>query len=71
VAERPGKTLILKRHPVGQNQEDYSVLENGVVVGRIFFLDAVGPQGRPLNVGAATTATSNARHTATNPRAPA
>jgi hypothetical protein len=23
------------------------VLENGVVVGRIFFLDAVGPQGRP------------------------
>jgi hypothetical protein len=23
------------------------VLENGVVVGRISFLDAVGPQGRP------------------------
>jgi hypothetical protein len=23
------------------------VLEDGVVVGRIFFLDAVGPQGRP------------------------
>jgi hypothetical protein len=32
---------------VGQNPEDYSVLENGVVVGRIFLLDAVGPQGRP------------------------
>ena len=27
--------------------DDYDVLENGVVVGRIFFLDAVGPQGRP------------------------
>ena len=23
------------------------MLEDGVVVGRIFFLDAVGPQGRP------------------------
>jgi hypothetical protein len=39
--------LILKRDPVGQNQEDYSVLENGVIVGRIFLLNAVGPQGRP------------------------
>jgi hypothetical protein len=39
--------LILKRHPVGQNPEDYSVLENGVIVGRIFCLDAVGPHGRP------------------------
>jgi hypothetical protein len=38
--------LILKRHPVGQNPEDYSVLENGVIVGRIFCLDAVGPHGR-------------------------
>jgi hypothetical protein len=39
--------LILKRAPVGDNPEDYSVQENGVVVGRIFFLDAVAPQGRP------------------------
>jgi hypothetical protein len=23
------------------------VLQDGVIVGRIFFLDAVGPQGRP------------------------
>jgi hypothetical protein len=23
------------------------VVEDGVIVGRIFFLDAVGPQGRP------------------------
>ena len=25
--------LILKRAPIGDNQDDYSVLENGVVVG--------------------------------------
>ena len=30
--------LILKRGPVGQNQEHYSVLENGVIVGRIFLV---------------------------------
>ena len=28
--------LILKRAPIGDNQEDYDVLEKGVVVGRIF-----------------------------------
>jgi hypothetical protein len=28
--------LILKRAPIGPNLEDYNVLENGVVVGRIF-----------------------------------
>jgi hypothetical protein len=39
--------LILKRDPVGQNPEDYSVLENGVIVGRIFHLDGAGPRGRP------------------------
>ena len=39
------RPLILKRAPVGDAPEDYD--ENGVVVGRIFFLDAVGPQGRP------------------------
>jgi hypothetical protein len=39
--------LILKRAPIGWNQEDYDVLEDGVVVGRIIFLDAVGPQGSP------------------------
>jgi hypothetical protein len=38
--------LILKRAPVGGNPEDYSVLENGVVVGRIFLVP-VAPQGRP------------------------
>jgi len=39
-------SLILKRAPVGDNPEDYSVLENGVVVGRIFLVP-VAPQGRP------------------------
>jgi hypothetical protein len=39
--------LILKRAPIGDNEEDYDVLENGVVVGRIFFLNAVAPAGRP------------------------
>jgi hypothetical protein len=40
-------SLILKRAPIGWNQDNYEVLEDGVVVGRIFCLDAVGPQGRP------------------------
>jgi hypothetical protein len=45
-------SLILTRasvsRPSGQwRDDDYDVLENGVVVGRIFFLDAVGPHGRP------------------------
>jgi hypothetical protein len=44
--------LILKRasasRPSGQwRDDDYDVPENGAVVGRNFFLDAVGPQGRP------------------------
>src|SRR5262245_5501976 len=36
--------LILKRAPIGWNQEDYDVLEDGVVVGR-------RTQGPPLDVG--------------------
>jgi hypothetical protein len=40
------QSLILKRAPIGWNQDDYDVVENGVIVGRIF-LDAVGPRGRP------------------------
>ena len=39
--------LILKRAPVGDNLDDFNVLEGGVIVGRIFFLDAVGPKDRP------------------------
>jgi hypothetical protein len=43
VAER---ALIPKRAPIGDNQDDYDVLENGVVVGRIFKVP-VAPQDRP------------------------
>jgi|EndMetStandDraft_8_1072994.scaffolds.fasta_scaffold64951_5 hypothetical protein len=44
--------LILQRasvaRPSGQwRDDDYSVLENGVVVGRTFLLGAVSPPGRP------------------------
>jgi hypothetical protein len=38
--------LILKRAPVGSNLEDYSVLEDGVVIGRIF-LSPGAPPDRP------------------------
>ena len=40
-------TLVLKRAPIGWSQNDYDVVEDGVIVGRIFFLDAVGPKDRP------------------------
>jgi hypothetical protein len=44
--------LILKRASASRlsgqwRDDDFDVLKNGVVVGRILFLDAVGPQGRP------------------------
>jgi hypothetical protein len=38
-------SLILKRAPIGDNQDDYDVLENGVVVGRIFTV-STAPQDR-------------------------
>jgi len=38
--------LILKRAPIGDNQEDYDVLENGKVVGRIFTVPTA-PEGHP------------------------
>jgi hypothetical protein len=48
----PESPLILKRGSASRSSgqwrdDDYDVLENGIVVGRIFCLDAVGPQGRP------------------------
>jgi hypothetical protein len=43
-------SLILKRAPVGDNQDDYDVLENGVIVGRIFTVPTA-PPGPPLDVG--------------------
>jgi hypothetical protein len=39
------QSLILKRAPIGWNQDDYDVVESGVIIGRIF-LDAVGPHDR-------------------------
>ena len=38
--------LILKRAPIGPNLEDYDVLDNGVVVGRLLFISAAGPADR-------------------------
>jgi hypothetical protein len=38
--------LILARAPIGPNQEDYDVLEDGAVVGRIF-LSPAAPMDRP------------------------
>jgi hypothetical protein len=35
--------LILRRALIGWNEDDFYVLENGVIMGR---LDATGPQGR-------------------------
>jgi hypothetical protein len=48
-------SLILKRAPIGPNLEDYSVLEGGIVVSRIF-LSPGAPQGRLAFRRAATTA---------------
>ena len=38
--------LNLKRAPTGWNQEDYEVLDDGVVVGRVFLMP-IGLKGRP------------------------
>jgi hypothetical protein len=51
MAERPGTPLILKRANASRSSgewrdDDYYVLENGVVVGRIFKV-LVAPQNRP------------------------
>ena len=48
--------------PSGQRlDDDYDLLEDGIVVGRIFCLNAVGPQAAPGCRRAPTTATSNRR----------
>jgi hypothetical protein len=36
--------LILKRAPIGWNQDDYDVLEDGVIVGRVFKVP-IAPNG--------------------------
>jgi hypothetical protein len=39
-------SLILKRAPIGWKQDDFDVLEDGVVVGRIFKVP-IAPQDQP------------------------
>jgi hypothetical protein len=65
-------SLILKRaaasRPSGQwSEDDYDVLEDGVVVGRIF-VSTGAPKNRPWVWSSGQTATSNARRTVTNRR---
>jgi hypothetical protein len=46
-------SLILKRAPIGSNQDDYDALEDGVVVSRIFLSSGgilTGPKARPRRV---------------------
>jgi hypothetical protein len=40
------QSLILKCAPIGWNQQNYDVLEDGDVVGRVFLMP-VGLKGRP------------------------
>jgi hypothetical protein len=73
VAEGPETSLILKRASASRSSgqwrdDDYDVLENGVIVGRIFFLDAVGPQGRPWMWASGHNVTSAERRMDTSPR---
>jgi hypothetical protein len=58
--------LILKRAPIGWNQNDYDVLEDGVIVGRIFFLDAAGSGGTSCAAHSSRTA-SRLRCSASRP----
>jgi len=46
------KSLVLKRgDPTRRRNDDYDVLEDGKVVGRIFHLEAAAPEGLALDVG--------------------
>jgi hypothetical protein len=65
VAARPETPLILKRAPIGDNQDDYDVLENGVVVGRIF-TSLVAPKEAPWFWSLAHAHVSNRRPTSGN-----
>ena len=44
--DAPLSPLILKRAPIGSNQDDYDVLADGAVVGRIF-LSPAAPEATP------------------------
>ncbi len=61
--------LILKHRPIGDNQDDYGVLEDGVIVGRIF-LSLIAPKDTPWFWSWLTpTSRTGDRRTATRPRA--
>jgi hypothetical protein len=60
--------LILKRAPMGDNQDDYDVLESDVIVGRIFTVPTA-PRAGPGCGRAATTARYAARRTDMSRRA--
>jgi hypothetical protein len=51
--------LTLKRAPIGPNLEDYDVLEDGVVVGRIYWR-----QGRQIGNGCGRAANGDIRRAA-------
>ena len=58
--------LILKRgDPSRRRDNDYDVLEDGKVVGRIFHLEAAAPEGRPWMWASGHGGTSSVRRTAT------
>jgi hypothetical protein len=59
--------LILKRAPIDWNQDDYDVLEDSVIVGRMFLSGCGRAAGSPMDVG--ERATSAARHSDFSPRA--
>src|SRR5262249_31638954 len=69
-SDQAGMTpLILKRGSLSRRREDdFDVLENGGVVGRIFCLDAVAGAA-PGRGRAATSATSDPRRMAMSPGA--
>src|SRR5262245_38268445 len=52
MTDKPQPSLILKRARLSRSSgqwgdDDYAVLDNGKVVGRIFHLEASAPEGRP------------------------
>ena len=59
----PMPPLIPKRAPIGDNQDDCDVLENGVVVGRIFTVPTA-PEGRPWMWASAAYAYAETREAA-------
>src|SRR5438132_6034568 len=61
------RPLILKRAPIGWNQDDFDMLEDGVIVGRIFRVP-IAPQGRPWMWASGHNGHIRAQRTATSRR---